>query len=78
MICNDFIDIATKGRSAFLLRKSAVLGKKHKVQKQFLADYSVLDRPDDYYDEECENHQATGHARYSNTYEMTEENKDEL
>ena len=46
------LSTAHKGTTAFLLRKSAVLKKARAVPKKFEADFSVIDRPNDYYDEE--------------------------
>ena len=43
---------AHKGVTAFLLRKSAILKKARATPKESEADFSVMDRPDECYDEE--------------------------
>ena len=43
---------AHKGVTALLLRVSAILKKARATLKKFEADFSVMDRPDEYYDEE--------------------------
>ena len=69
--------LASRGRAAYLLRKSAILGKTKKKAKVFSADLSILDRPSDYYDEQDLNEQKITSSGYHNTAEMRDAEEEE-
>ena len=64
---------AHKGVTTFLLRKSAILKKARKDPNKYEAEYSLLDRPDDYYDEMAPQKDLNFRRGYHNTIEMDEE-----
>ena len=61
---------AHKGVTAFLLRKSAILKKARATPKEFEVDFSVMDRPNEYYDEVPIVPQNKSSYGYQNTVEM--------
>ena len=67
--------IAHKDQTVFLLRKSAVLKGTKKKQTEYKIDLSILDRPNDYYDEKEDYDDKTPTKRYTDTIEMEEEEK---
>ena len=64
---------AHKGVTTFLFRKSAILKKARKDPNKYGAEYSLLDRPDDYYDEMAPQKDSNFERGYHNTIEMVEE-----